>query len=118
MIQHTTKSGTPKTFDDFIDPSESQKPPRRMLDSYPNSGQVLLWIGCAIAIIISATWTMVTERVANHQHPEMARQHDIQRLVDAQTTMQMKLDSLSIDIRNQSQTILEIYKTWLPQQGR
>ena len=118
MTTRIPKSGTPKQFADFIDLSEDPKPKRSVLDSYPDSGQVLLWIGSAIAIIVGATWVMVTERVESHQHPEMAKQHDIQRLVDAQTTMQMKLDSLSVDIRNQSQTIIEIYRTWRPRQER
>lgn len=118
MTTPIVKSGTHKSFEDFIDPSDDSKLKQCILHKYPDNGQVLIWIGSAIAIIISATWIMISDRIGAHQHPEMAKQHDIQRLVDAQTTMQMKLDSLSIDIRNQSQTILEIYKTWLPQQGR
>lgn len=115
MIRHTHKSGlrSVKAFDDGAAPAK-----RKRFEGPCDGRQVLLWIGSAIGIIISATWVMVNDKVKDHSHPDMAKQHDIQRVVDTQTLMQQKLDSLSTDIRNQTEKLVEMYERWQPRRVR
>lgn len=78
-----------------------------------------MWIGSAIGIVVAATWLMVTEKVNSHAHADYARVRDFEQIADQQVIIQQTLQSLAIDIREQTKTIMEIKeKQWQVQQGR
>lgn len=82
-------------------------------EGYPDSKQILLWIGSAIAIIVTTLWVVINDKITSHDHDKYASQTDIQRVVDSQNIIQQRMDSISSQIREQNRLILDMHQKWL-----
>lgn len=83
------------------------------LNGCPDSKQILLWIGSAIAIIVAALWVVIQDKVDKHHHSENATQTDIQRVINSQDLIEQRMDSISSQIREQNRLILDMHQKWL-----
>lgn len=82
-------------------------------EGYPEAKQILLWIGSAIAIIVTTLWVVINDKVTTHDHDKYASQTDIQRVIDSQNIIEQRMDSLNAYMREQNRLILDIHKKWL-----
>lgn len=87
-------------------------------EGYPDSKQILLWIGSAIAIIVTTLWVVISDKVATHDHKEYASQIDIQRVIDSQNIIEQRMDQINSYMREQNRLILDIHKKWQAQPPR
>lgn len=81
-------------------------------EGYPDSKQILLWIGSAIAIIVTTLWVVINDKITTHDHDKYATQVDIQRVLDAQNIIQQRMDTVTAHIREQNRLILDMHQKW------
>jgi hypothetical protein len=74
------------------------------------SHQILIWIGCAIAVCVAVAWALTT----SHFHPENVSQTEMSRVIDYQKSLKDDIRHIDEKIDKQTTIIQEIYKWQVP----